>query len=929
MARGAILLARNPKLKHLVSVPQNVIATSFTKESLEAKIPGVSWPKVGKLTWRVDSNHIECEAKVDKLYRFITERVRNPNERLMVCTHQALTAVFKRLKAESKLSALKNLLLTIDEIHHSESMIFEENEEERILENKLGEIVGHFFKHDLRLDMFTATLMRSNLSDIIPSKYAEGADYAKYTRYMDEHLEELNFKGGVHIRFLICSPEEALKHVYNEDASMKTFVYLPPVGSWIMNRYRDKYSMLSRLQRVLRAKTLRTVDLVTEGDRDARKEVFLKSIGGDEPDLLWALNMCKEGFDWPNASRSVVIGPRGSMVDIIQTLGRLLRSGKKDRVEFNIVFPIAGKPDPEQVQEYLNIIIQSLIVEWCFSRPKVKNKREQEVIDHAFIENPSLGQKALQACITAGINSEGDVDAVKAIRKGLDRFDLNKIPTEDKDIMAPILSRMVASGLGGLGSTSGKVQLVKNVFGRVRTWGASFGYQHLREIRESQNRKGWLTEDQIWEVAKAWKERTGKWPSLETKGAIPELPRSTWIGVNAALRGGIRGLPSGSSLGALLASRGVLNHSSKVALTEDKIWKVAKAWKERTGKWPSQDTKGEIPELPGNTWIGVNAALRGGIRGLPGGSSLSVLLASRGVLNQGSKVALTEDQIWEVAQAWKERTGKWPTLITKGEIPELPGNTWGGVNAVLRFGHSGLRGGSSLGALLASKGVLNRSSRVALTEDKIWKVAKAWKERTGKWPTLITKGEIPELPGNTWIGVNAALSGGYRGLPGGSSLGALLASKGVLNRSSRVALTEDKIWKVAKAWEKRTGKWPTSDTKGEIPELPGPTWATLNAALRWGSRGFPGGSSLSALLASRGVWNQCSKITLTEDQVWKVVRAWKERTGKWPTLETKGEIPEFIGATWAGINKALRDGRRGLPGGITLSGLKEKLSKCE
>jgi hypothetical protein len=693
MARGAILLSKNPKLKHLVSVPQNVIATSFTKESLEAKIPGVSWRGVGKLTWDLKTTDIECSSKVDKLYRFITDRSRKPSSRLMVCTHQALVAVFKRLKAEDRLEPLKNLLLTIDEIHHSESTVYKEDEEERTLENRLGEIVRYFFREDLRLDMYTATLMRSNFSDIIPPKYKEGEDYTKYTHYMDEHLEELNFKGGVHIRFLICSPEEALKHVFIEDASMKTFVYLPPVGSWIMSQYGDKYLMLSKLQRVLRTRTLRTIDLVTEEDRDVRKEGFLKSIGGpNEPDLLWALNLCKEGFDWPNASRSLVIGPRGSLVDVIQTLGRLLRSGKKSRVEFNIVFPVSGKPDSEQVQEYLNIVIQSLVVEWCFTRPKMSNRREQEVIDQAFIEDPTLGLKALQACITAGINSDDNADAVKAIRKGLDRYDLNKVPTEDKDILAPILSRMLASGLGGLHTDPGKVQLVKNVFGRVRAWSASFGYKHLREIRECQERKGWLTEDKVWEAAQAWYKKHGEWPTQRSRGSIPELPEDTWVQIDSAFRNGIRGLPK-SSLSIHLASRGVLNRNGKRVLQgEAEVWKVAQAWYKKHGEWPSAGDPRKISELPGYTWAAIDSLLRRGGKGLPGGSSISVLLASKGVINLNSKADLTEDKIWKVAQGWHKKHGEWPTQRSRGSIPELPGDTWSSINAALRVNRRGLSG---------------------------------------------------------------------------------------------------------------------------------------------------------------------------------------------------------------------------------------------
>ena len=45
--------------------------------------------------------------------------------------------------------------------------------------------------------------------------------------------------------------------------------------------------------------------------------------------------------------------------------------------------------------------------------------------------------------------------------------------------------------------------------------------------------------------------------------------------------------------------------------------------------------------------------------------------------------------------------------------------------------------------------------------------------------------------------------------------------------------------------------------------------------------------------------------------------AHRRRTGRWPN-QVAGPIPEAPGETWGGVHNALRDGRRGLPGGSSL-----------
>ena len=134
-----------------------------------------------------------------------------------------------------------------------------------------------------------------------------------------------------------------------------------------------------------------------------------------------------------------------------------------------------------------------------------------------------------------------------------------------------------------------------------------------------------------------------------------------------------------------------------------------------------------------------------------------------------------------------------------------------------------------------------------LTIQRILAWADAHHRRMGKWPNLQT-GPIDASPGETWLAVDSALRRGDRGLVGGSSLARLLAVKrGVRNRLASPPLTIEQILAWADAHHKRTGKWPLT-TSGPVVGASRGTWCAIDRALRRGSRGLPGGSSLAALL---------------------------------------------------------------------------------
>jgi DNA-binding XRE family transcriptional regulator len=100
----------------------------------------------------------------------------------------------------------------------------------------------------------------------------------------------------------------------------------------------------------------------------------------------------------------------------------------------------------------------------------------------------------------------------------------------------------------------------------------------------------------------------------------------SWAAVDMALKEGHRGLAGGDSLARLLARcRGARNHTTIRPLSIRTILRWADAYHERTGKWPNHLT-GSIPESPGDSWAAVESALRSGLRGLPGGSSIYKLL---------------------------------------------------------------------------------------------------------------------------------------------------------------------------------------------------------------------------------------------------------------------------------------------------------------
>jgi hypothetical protein len=427
-----------------------------------------------------------------------------------------------------------------------------------------------------------------------------------------------------------------------------------------------------------------------------------------------------------------------------------------------------------------------------------------------------------------------------------------------------------------------------------------------------------LTPEQILAWADAYRAAHGRWPVAQS-GRVEQAPGETWSGISQSLMRGRRGLSGWASLHALLVAHwGAEPRKRAPDLSIDQILVWADAHHASTGCWPTQFS-GEIAD--GLTWCRVSQLLGGGGRGLPGGSSLVRLLAERrGYRNKADVPKLTVEQILAWADAHHVATGNWPNPYS-GPVKGAPGETWKAIESALVHGSRSLAGGWTLPRLLAEhRGYRNRGELPHLTPEQILAWADAHRAATGHWPGLKT-GPVATAPGETWMGINSALTKGYRGLPGGSSLPRLLAEqRGRRNRKGAPKLTPEGILAWADAHLAATGRWP-SKASGPVAAAPGETWLGIHVALSSGIRGLPGGSTLASLL-DEARQRPIRKIggPLTPEQILAWCDHQRTGTGSWPTKRS-GAVLAAHDETWGSVDQALRTGGRGLRGGSSLARL--------
>jgi len=189
---------------------------------------------------------------------------------------------------------------------------------------------------------------------------------------------------GIGYHFYQGKYTEAILEVLDTDK--KTILHIPNVnsGESTKDKYQEVDTILDAIGEIKKVdsesgviflkrhsdkKIIKVADLVNDNQKDREKTInYLRNIKSlDDMDLIIALGMAKEGFDWPYCEHALTVGYRGSLTEIIQIIGRATRdSENKSHAQFT---NLIAQPDAADdlvklsVNNMLKAITASLLME--------------------------------------------------------------------------------------------------------------------------------------------------------------------------------------------------------------------------------------------------------------------------------------------------------------------------------------------------------------------------------------------------------------------------------------------------------------------------------------------------------------------------------------------------------------------------------------
>lgn len=378
-------LFNQDRKKVIVAVPERSIGASFSSTKLTAN--GFY------ADWEIKPEHNLCTpgssaGKVDTLIGFL-----NGPDAVLVCTHATLRYAFERLAPD----AFNGAVLAIDEFHHVSA---------DVEASRLGALLRDVMAgSDVHIVAMTGSYFRG---DSVPVLSAH--DEAKFTAVTFNYYDQLN--GYEHLKSLGIGHHfyqgrytGAISEVL--DLDKKTILHIPNVNSgestkdkieevgFIIDAIGDVLGTESdtgiiRIRRNDTGAVLRVADLVDDTEQKKRADTlhYLTTVAAkdqDGVDIIIALGMAKEGFDWPFAEHALTVGYRASLTEIIQIIGRVTRdSPGKPHAQFT---NLIAEPDAQQdevkvsVNNMLKAITASLLMEQVLA-PNLdfKTKRSSEDI---------------------------------------------------------------------------------------------------------------------------------------------------------------------------------------------------------------------------------------------------------------------------------------------------------------------------------------------------------------------------------------------------------------------------------------------------------------------------------------------------------------------------------------------------------------------
>lgn len=408
-------LANQGVRKVIVAVPERSIGKSFQHTELA---------KFGFYEdWSVDSQYDLTlnggdAGKVQKFIDFMNDDTAT----ILICTHATLRFAYEKVDDDHKFD---NVMLAIDEFHHVSS------EDSSVLGRALKNIMHNSTAHILAM---TGSYFRGDSSPILTPEDEQQFDKVNYTYY--EQLDGYKYlkSFGIDYKFYQGSYLTALDKVI--DVSRKTIIHIPSVNS--SESTKDKYNEVDAifdtigtvesqddetgiytLKSHVDGHLLKVADLVNEEGRDKIQEYLRKMKQADQLDILIALGMAKEGFDWPWAEQALTIGYRRSLTEIVQIIGRVTRdSSNKTHAQFTNMIEQPDAKDGEvqyAVNSILKAITASLLMEQVLA-PEIHLKARKHKKDKSSSNGGDIFVRGLKDPSTKHVKSiiENDMPDLKA-----------------------------------------------------------------------------------------------------------------------------------------------------------------------------------------------------------------------------------------------------------------------------------------------------------------------------------------------------------------------------------------------------------------------------------------------------------------------------------------------------------------------------------
>lgn len=351
--------------KAIIAVPERSIGKSFASVKLSDRGFPFDWyvkPENNLTTIGSD------RSKVERFIKFM--RSTDASDNVIIVTH----ATFRFAVEDLSDADFDDTLVAIDEFHHVS------DDTNSVLGEALRGIIKNSNAHVFAM---TGSYFRGDSKPILSPEDELEFDRVTYTYY--EQLEGYRYlkSFSMNYKFYQGTYTDAIHEVLPEFIDKKTIIHIPSVNSGESTK--DKYGEVDAILDVLgtiqgqdsasgiitvkteSGKLLKVADLVNEEGRDRVSSYLANMSELNDLDIIIALGMAKEGFDWPFAEYALTIGYRNSLTEVVQIIGRVTRdSSNKTTAQFTNLLAAPDAKDDEvtwAINNTMKAISASLLME--------------------------------------------------------------------------------------------------------------------------------------------------------------------------------------------------------------------------------------------------------------------------------------------------------------------------------------------------------------------------------------------------------------------------------------------------------------------------------------------------------------------------------------------------------------------------------------